>query len=251
VSLPVGAVIRWFLNQGLSRLPRQKAGRLLVGLISAATAARNPTERMRLLLELDNQIYRLEGEAAKGLGDGLHTKHRHIGYHEWYTGNLSPGDRVLDVGCGVGALAGAMSRAGATVVGIDLSPDNIAEAQRRFGGDAGPQFIVGDALVDLPDEPFDVVALSNVLEHLPGRADLVRRLRATTGASLFLIRVPMFERDWRVPLKKELGVEWRLDLTHETEYRRHEFEREMLDAGLRIDDIQYCWGEIWARCAAP
>lgn len=62
-----------------------------------------------------------------------------------------------------------------------------------------------------------------------------------------LIRVPLFERDWRVPLKRQLGVEWRLDPTHETEYTLESFRAEMDEAGLRVTEQMLRWGEIWAE----
>ena len=62
-----------------------------------------------------------------------------------------------------------------------------------------------------------------------------------------MLRVPLFEREWRVPLKKELGLEWRLDSTHETEYTLESFEEEMSRAGLRIAHLEVRWGEIWAE----
>jgi hypothetical protein len=62
-----------------------------------------------------------------------------------------------------------------------------------------------------------------------------------------LIRVPLFERDWRVPLKKELGVEWRLDDTHETEYTLESFASEMQEAGLAVKHLEVRWGEIWVE----
>jgi len=99
----------------------------------------------------------------------------------------------------------------------------------------------------LPDEKFDVVILSNVLEHLPGRPLFLRCLYETFQPERFLIRVPLFERDWRVPLKKELGVEWRLDRTHEIEYTQESFEAEIEEAGLVIAHLEVRWGEIWAE----
>jgi len=62
-----------------------------------------------------------------------------------------------------------------------------------------------------------------------------------------LIRVPLFERDWRVPLKRELGVEWRLDSTHMTEYTLESFAEEIAGAGLSIIHQEVRWGEIWAE----
>ena len=99
----------------------------------------------------------------------------------------------------------------------------------------------------MPDEKFSVVILSNVLEHLPSRPEFLRRVQDTLRPDRILIRVPVFERDWRVPLKKELGVEWRLDLTHETEYTLETFAEEMHAANLQINHLEVRWGEIWSE----
>ena len=44
---------------------------------------------------------------------------------------LEPGDEVLDVACGTGNLALPAARAGATVTGIDIAPNLIAQAKAR------------------------------------------------------------------------------------------------------------------------
>jgi hypothetical protein len=49
-----------------------------------------------------------------------------------------------------------------------------------------------------------------------------------------------------VPLRRELGVEWRLDPTHETEYTLESFTAEVNAAGVTVADLQVRWGEIWA-----
>jgi ubiquinone/menaquinone biosynthesis C-methylase UbiE len=43
---------------------------------------------------------------------------------------IEPGERVLDVACGTGGVALRAARAGADVVGIDLSADQLAKARR-------------------------------------------------------------------------------------------------------------------------
>jgi hypothetical protein len=95
-------------------------------------------------------------------------------------------------------------------------------------------------------EKFDLIVLSNVLEHLENRPQFLRKLCDTFSPSRILLRVPMFERDWRVPLKQELGMDYRLDSTHFTEYTPESFSDEISAAGLLIIHQEVRWGEIWA-----
>jgi len=60
-------------------------------------------------------------------------------------------------------------------------------------------------------------------------------------------KAPLYERDWRVPLKNELGVNWKLDPTHHTEYTQEEWLNEINTAGLTVDHQEIRWGEIWAK----
>jgi trans-aconitate methyltransferase len=75
--------------------------------------------------------------------------------------NPEKGERILDVGCGPGQLTAQISEAGATVVGIDSSPQMIADAKSRF---PGIEFYVMDASDFSFDEPFDAV-FSNAALH--------------------------------------------------------------------------------------
>ncbi|MEM7532467.1 MAG: class I SAM-dependent methyltransferase [Chloroflexota bacterium] len=206
-----------------------------------------PDKTLRFLFSLDQWLYYLQGQVASSYGGGIHTKHRHMNYHQFFVRQIQPEERVIDIGCGLGAVAYTVAQeSGASkVVGIDLSAKSIAMAQERHQHPK-VDYRVGDALVDLPDEAFDLVILSNVLEHLPGRPEFLRRVQAALSPSRILIRVPLFERDWRVPLKKELGVEWRLDPTHEIEYTHETFAQEMDEANLDIIYQEIRWGEIWA-----
>ncbi len=73
----------------------------------------------------------------------------------------APG-RILDVGCGAGLMTGHLTKYG-SVTGIDFSSAAIGVA-RRLVPEA--DFQVRDA-GDLPDGPFDLITLFDVLEHIP------------------------------------------------------------------------------------
>jgi magnesium-protoporphyrin O-methyltransferase len=65
---------------------------------------------------------------------------------DWLPQDLS-GRRVLDAGCGTGALAIQAARRGAEVVAVDLSPTLVSLASERLSGQAGASritFVVGD-----------------------------------------------------------------------------------------------------------
>ena len=232
---------------GLSTLSTAQLQALVYGLVARRTKSSQPDEALCLLFCLDHRLYLLQGQLAVAYDGGIHTKHRHMRYHDFFIGRIHAGERVLDIGCGMGALTyDVAEKAGAYVVGMDLSRDNIAQARDQYAHPRA-EYRIGDALQELPDGPFDAVILSNVLEHLRERPAFLRRVQEVARPSRFLIRVPLFERDWRVPLKRELGVEWRLDRTHETEYTLGSFAEEMAAAGLRIAHQEVRWGEIWAE----
>lgn len=77
--------------------------------------------------------------------------------------NVAPGSRVLDVGCGDGALMAALrDERGCDARGLELDPANVASAVGR-----GLSVIQGDAdtdLADYPDASFDYAILSQTLQ---------------------------------------------------------------------------------------
>lgn len=82
---------------------------------------------------------------------------------------VGAGDRVLDVGCGIGRWSRQLAGRGARVTGVDLSPTMITEARRRAGAQglgADCRFLVADlAELDL-GERFDLVLGVTVLQHI-------------------------------------------------------------------------------------
>lgn len=203
------------------------------------------------LLGLDAFLRVQLDRVATAYDGGEHAKHRLMGYHDFFVERIDAAERVLDVGCGKAELARDIAeRSGARVTGIDFDEGYLAHARRR-GLPERLDVELADALDYRPQEPFDVVVLSNVLEHIEQRPALLRALRDRTGARRFLIRVPVFERDWTVPLRKELGLPYFGDLTHFTDYVPGQPEEELRVAGLELVDQQLRWGEIWAEARVP
>lgn len=97
---------------------------------------------------------------------------------------LEPGEMLLDVGCGWGALLiWAAERYGVKALGITLSQNQAREAQRRVAA-RGLRGRVGIELChyrDLPRDAFDKIASVGMYEHV-GLAKLDEYLRAVRGA---------------------------------------------------------------------
>ena len=232
-------------------LPAARVETLLTRLAVDHAKALPAREALEFLFRLDHALYPVQGQKAVEYGNGVHTKHRHMKYHDFFVDRIDADDRVLDVGCGIGALAHSIAkRSGASVLAIDLDASKIATASERHRHPR-VEYRVGDVLEGIPQGEVQVVVLSNVLEHLPWRPEFLSKLSQLPGIERLLVRVPLFERDWRVPLKRELGIEWRLDPTHETEYTLESFAEEVREAGLDVEHLEVRWGEIWCELHVP
>jgi SAM-dependent methyltransferase len=227
-------------------LPRRLRRHVVKAALHAA-AAGAPAAGLRELLAIEADLQGIVDETAMRYEGGIHPKHRLTRYHDFFVERVRAGERVLDVGCGYGAVAYSVAvRAAAVVVGVDIDPGNIAAARRRY---THPRltFVVGDATRDVGHEGFDVVIASNLIEHLDDRAAFYRALQARARPRRWLVRVPMVDREWQVSLRRELGLPYFSDVSHFTEYTRQSFEAEVHAAGFAVTHLQVNWGEIWAE----
>ena len=158
---------------------------------------------IKMVLRVDNFIYQLLSFLAIKQEGGKHPKHRLMRYHQFFLDNISTTDKVLDLGCGAGFLAFVLAQKAKEVVGIDITKENIAKARQKFKL-PNLKFILGDILEYNFKESFDIIVLSNVLEHLKERVDFLKRLNGL--APKILIRVPLLERDWLTLYKKNWAL---------------------------------------------
>ena len=229
----VGAAAR----PGASRRERSAAAAALVGLWTGVylryrRRARAETAREYELLEATTSgAFSLHyNECVPTIEEefelwGPYHQHRHEMRYDHVAAavrrHLPPGGRVLDVGCGSALVADRLSDLSAHYTGVDFGDHHIAFAAKKFEGRHGPlrtSFLRGDAeALPFVDRSFDVVVMSEVIEHLlrPERAvwEVGRVLRpggtyvlTTNNASELPLRSPLSHLF--VWVEKALGAYW-------------------------------------------
>jgi len=155
-----------------------------------------------------------------------------------------PGERILEVGCGSGALCRlAALRIGpeGRLTGLDISPDMLAAARRsadEYGLAETLSFDVGAAKV-LPyaDASFDAVLAARLLLHVD-RPDVV--LREMTRVVRSGARLVLMDWDWETvtvdhsdrALTRRV-LHWRCDHHGGNNWSGRQLWRLMMDVGLR------------------
>lgn len=121
--------------------------------------------------------------------------------------------RVIDIGCGPGSLTGTLSERwpGATILGVDSSPDMIASAAEH----AEPgrvEFVCADLRDWRPEAPVDIVIGNAVLQWVPGHLQLLGDLAgwlAPGGALAFQVPDNFSELSHTVIRELRLSPRWR------------------------------------------
>lgn len=136
---------------------------------------------------------------------------------------LRPAERVLEVGCGGGALLAAYAAAvGPTgrVLGVDISADQIAAAREACAGNAVVEAEIAD-INGLPYAPgsFDAVVAIQVIDYLADPQHALSELRrvSAAGARLVIVATNTDTMFWNtaVPdLTRRMQAAWRTHAPH-------------------------------------
>lgn len=97
------------------------------------------------------------------------------GLHDRVAEHVEPTGRILDVGCGTGALVFRLASKAREVVGAELSPAMVAHARERLAerGLSNVSFVLGDvttAFAGTEDGHFDLATMILVLHEMPDEA---------------------------------------------------------------------------------
>jgi 2-polyprenyl-3-methyl-5-hydroxy-6-metoxy-1,4-benzoquinol methylase len=228
-------------------LPQRLRQTLIKGVVVLESRGSKPEKGLARLFAIEDDLQHVINERAMVLGKGVHPKHRLMGYHDFFVERITDGEQVLDVGCGYGAVARSIAKAHpkSLVVGVDNDAGRLSQA-RAADNPPNLEFVACDATKSVPEGDWDVVVLSNVLEHITLRPEFLSALISTTKARKFLIRVPLFERHWTLPMRREVRANYFSDPDHKIEPTRAELLAEARSAGLELTEMITLWGEIWA-----
>lgn len=160
-------------------------------------------------------------------------------YNRWIAEQFLPytGNRVLEVGCGIGNLAHYWTDR-ERFMGIDTEPQCVTKCRERFHDRPNASFeqdFVGspDWVERWSQHRFDTVIAVNVLEHIRADLDALkgwRQIVQAGGGGHIGIFVPAFELAYS-SFDRRYG--------HYRRYSKETLRDKLLDAGLHIEVLRY------------
>lgn len=141
----------------------------------------------------------------------IRNRWRPTGYHDlvarYYRFLIPRGSRILEVGCGTGELLAQLEPSHG--VGIDLSPRMIEEARRRHPEEAFQFHCQPAEELDLADEEFDFIILSDTLSYVYDVETVLRRIKPYCGPQTRII-TNFYSKLWQpiLSLLERLGLKY-------------------------------------------
>lgn len=139
------------------------------------------------------------------------------------------GKRVLDIGCGTGAMMEDLVALGADVCGIDSSPQAVSFCKKRDLKNV--QLGNLERQLPLPDNFFSAVTCLDVLEHIASDEKLLAEIyRVLKPAGLLVISVPAYQVFWTY---------WDEMLGHKRRYLLRGLTKKLIKAGFIVEKGTY------------
>jgi SAM-dependent methyltransferase len=144
--------------------------------------------------------------------------------------------RVLDVGCGDAFLMAAIHERCETIVGIDPEPRAVELATKLLAGYKNCRVFQGDCYhIPFENASFDVVVLTDVIEHLAQPQEALMEIRRVlTPEGVLILTTPKYRPDRK----------W--DQRHEKEYTVEEL-RELLSKVFTHVQMTFFWPTHWSN----
>lgn len=149
--------------------------------------------------------------------------------------------RILDAGCGTGAITFAAARMhpNAEVIGMDSSA-GVVDTQNAIARHLhmnNCRFVCGDVFEAGSQGPFDAIVATDILEHVTNDKELLRRFREwTSPGGRLILHVPHETRKmffWK--RRNFMGIEGHV----RPGYRKETLERMVTDAGYTVERSRY------------
>ena len=137
------------------------------------------------------------------------------------TMNLVRGARVLEIGCGTGALTMHLAKSGYRVTSLEVNASNVELVNRMTAGyPVRPQVVLGDAAVFQTDERYDVIIFFESLHHFIEHEEFLRRCISwlTDDGMIAFCAEPIVSED-----SSHLAYPWGLRLDGESLRAMHKF----------------------------
>ena len=180
---------------------------------------------------------------------GAHLTDPNSRFHQYRVRNVlellapSPGDRVVDLGCGWGTVTFALADRVTEAIGVDYSEKSVALCNQRLGREphANLRFLHADArATGLPAGAFDAVVAADLYEHLyPEDAKVVtyEAFRLLRKGGRFAIWTP--HRGHALEILKNNGILLKPDPSH-VDYKSMEtLTGQLSDAGFSVSRSFY------------
>lgn len=154
--------------------------------------------------------------------------------------------KVLDVGCSTGKLSKKLMKNGCEIFGIEIDEESAKIAKNHC-----KEVIIAD--VDLieslpyPNEYFDVIIFSDILEHLKSPSDALKKFREyLKNDGYIIVSIPNIA-NWKIRLELLFGnFRYRsygiLDETHLKFFTKKSVKKLFLDGGFKIVKLEPALG---------